>query len=77
MTASAFERQMREGTMRRDDAAMLADYFLILLRRAIVQSAYVGKRDPEPYASTLERFLAAALLPAPTAVPAGKRIAKH
>src|SRR6266536_1221306 len=68
--AQAFERQMREGTMRRDDAAMLADYFLILLRRAIVQSAYVGKRDPEPYASTLERFLAAALLPAPMAVPA-------
>jgi hypothetical protein len=56
---------------------MMADFFLILLRRAIVQSAHVGNRDPEPYASTLARFLAAAVLPAPTAVPAGRRIAKH
>jgi AcrR family transcriptional regulator len=73
----AFERQMRDGTMRRDDPVMMADFFLILLRRAIVQSAHVGNRDPEPYASTLARFLAAAVLPAPTAVPAGRRIAKH
>jgi AcrR family transcriptional regulator len=63
--ADAFERQMRDGTIRRDDPAMMADYFLILLRRAIVQSAHVGKRDPEPYASTLIRFVSAALLPAP------------
>ena len=65
--AAVFERQMSEGTMRSDDPAMVADYFLILLRRAIVQSAHLGRRNPEPYASTLARFLAAALLP-PSAV---------
>src|SRR5205814_6999744 len=74
--AEAFERQMRDGTMRRDDPAMMADYFLILLRRAIVQSAHVGKRDPEPYASTLARFLAAALLPAPVVQPRAQNVAE-
>jgi TetR/AcrR family fatty acid metabolism transcriptional regulator len=72
--AEAFERQMREGTVRRDDPAMMADYFLIVLRRAIVQSAHVGKRDPEPYASTLARFLSSALLPAPAAQPRRKAV---
>jgi AcrR family transcriptional regulator len=73
--AEAFERQMRDGTIRRDDPAMMADYFLILLRRAIVQSAHVGKRNPEPYASTLIRFASAALLPAP--MPTRSRLAKR
>lgn len=67
--AVAFERQMDDGTMRRDDPTMMADFFLILLRRAIVQSAHVGNREPEPYASTLARFLSGALLPAPAAQP--------
>lgn len=60
--AQAFERQMDEGIIRRDDPAMIADYFLILLRRAIVQSAYIGNRRRDPYVSTLVRFLSAALL---------------
>lgn len=58
----AFSRQMDQGTMRRDDPAMLADYFAILLRRAVILSAYVGNRRREPYASTLSRFLAAGLI---------------
>jgi AcrR family transcriptional regulator len=60
--ARAFARQMEQGTMRRDDPAMLADYFAILLRRAIVLSAHIGNRRREPYASTLSRFLAGALI---------------
>ena len=60
--ASAFERQMDQGTMRRDDPAMLADYFAILLRRVVILSAYAGDRRREPYASTLTRFLSAALI---------------
>jgi AcrR family transcriptional regulator len=71
--AQAFERQMDEGIMRRDDPAMLADYFLILLRRAIVQSAYVGNRRREPYVSTLTRFLSAALLADPRSRDGTKR----
>jgi AcrR family transcriptional regulator len=62
--SDAFARQMELGIMRRDDPAMLADYFAILLRRAVIQSAYVGNRRREPYASTLSRFLAAGLIAA-------------
>ena len=40
---------------------MLGDCFAILLRRADMQSAY-GNPRREPYASTLSRFLAAALI---------------
>ena len=58
----AFAQQMELGTMRRDDPAMLADYFAILVRRAVILSAYNGNRKREPYASTLSRFLAAALI---------------
>jgi AcrR family transcriptional regulator len=58
----AFAQQMEQGTMRRDDPALLADYFAILLRRAVVLSSHVGNRRREPYASTLSRFLAAALI---------------
>jgi len=53
---------MELGAMRRDDPAMLADYFAILMRRAVILSAYTGNRRREPYASTLSRFLAAALI---------------
>ena len=60
----AFARQIEQGHMRRDDPAMLADYFAILLRRAIILSAHIGDRRREPYASTLGRFLAAALIAA-------------
>jgi len=58
----AFAQQMELGAMRRDDPAMLADYFAILMRRAVILSAYTGNRRREPYASTLSRFLAAALI---------------
>jgi len=61
----AFARQMEQGTMRRDDPAMVADYFTILLRRAVIVSAHSGNRRREPYASTLSRFLSAALIAKP------------
>jgi AcrR family transcriptional regulator len=61
--AAAFERQMKEKTMRRADPATLADYFIILLRRALFVSATTANRRREPFASTLVDLLCGALLP--------------
>jgi len=46
-TRDAFARQMELGVMRRDDPAMLAEHFAILLRRAVIVSAYKGNRKRE------------------------------
>jgi AcrR family transcriptional regulator len=59
--AWALDRQMEEGHVRRYEAATLADFMLILLRRAVLQSADNG-RVREPYESTVVDLLCAVLL---------------
>lgn len=61
--AEALALQMRAGTVRRNDPGTLADFIVILLRRAVLQAAARPDREREPYASVLIRLLAAALLP--------------
>jgi AcrR family transcriptional regulator len=61
--AWALDAQMRQGTVRQYDPTTLADFVVILLRRAVLQAAMNG-RQREPYASTLTEMLAGALLPA-------------
>lgn len=63
--ATSFERQMDAKTMRRYHAETLADYFVIVLRRALLVSAIKGHRHRDPYASTLVDLLCRALLPEP------------
>lgn len=60
--AAAFARQMAAKTMRRYDPATLADYFVILLRRALLVSATTAGRRREPFATCLVDLLCAALL---------------
>jgi AcrR family transcriptional regulator len=60
--AAAFERQIANKTMRRYDAATLADYFVILLRRALLLSATTANRRRDPFASCLIELLCGALL---------------
>src|SRR5262249_46756590 len=60
--AKAFTRQMDAKTMRRYDPDTLADYFVIVLRRALLVSAIKGNRRRDPYASTLVDLLCRALL---------------
>ena len=60
--AAAFARQMASRMMRRYDPATIADYFVILLRRALLVSATTGGRRREPYASCLVDLLCGGLL---------------
>src|SRR5262249_37570229 len=60
--AVAFSRQMASKTMRRYDPATLADYFVILLRRALLVSATTAGRRREPFATCLVDLLCGALL---------------
>ena len=59
--ADALARQMERGSVRRYHPGALADYVVILLRRAVLQSAMHGRRR-EPYESTVVELLAGALL---------------
>jgi AcrR family transcriptional regulator len=61
--AAAFERQMTNKTMRRYDPTTLADYFVILLRRALLVSATTANRRHDPFASCLVELLCRGLLP--------------
>jgi TetR/AcrR family fatty acid metabolism transcriptional regulator len=60
--AASFERHMKEGAMRRYDPATIADFFVILLRRALLVSATKANRRREPFASTLVDVLCRVLL---------------
>lgn len=60
--AWALDRQMEQGHVRRYEVSALADFVLILLRRAVLQAADNG-RVREPFESTVVDLLCAALLP--------------
>lgn len=73
--AASFERHMKEGAMRRYDPATIADFFVILLRRALLVSATKANRRREPFASTLVDVLCRVLLADKRSVRRGRRSA--
>ena len=61
--SAAFAKQIRARRIRKYDPNVLADMFVILIRRAVLHAA-ASDREREPYATTLIEFLSNAMLPA-------------
>src|SRR5262245_36760213 len=74
--AESLERQATAGNVRvYPDAKALADYVVMLIRRAAIAMSTMERDDRDRYASTLALLLAHVLLPAPSRQP--RRSAKR